>query len=161
MIIPTIIFILLPLLITWFTLMFIFRKKIDSFIHPENYILVEMLEMDNNVREWLQRKNNSLTFIFNKGTYNMFTGENKTIPSIYREGRLAKLFYVEGNAYPLDFRNNKLTGDPYLNSQLDSINLSNLFFEEDEGLLFFIKKYWWIFLILIGLFVVFNMFKGG
>lgn len=143
-------------------LIFILRKKaILSFLNPQDWVEVEMLEVDNNVRNWLQKKNNELSFVFNKGRYYMFTGENKnTTPSIYRKGRLAKLYYIEGNSHPLDFRNIKLTGDPYLNMQLDSINLSGLFFEDDSGIMNLIKKYWWVILGLGIIILILNNIGG-
>lgn len=137
--------------------LFLFRIQILSFIFPQNYALVEILEVDNNVRSWIQKKNSSLSFKFNEGVYYMFTGEDRfRSPSIYRKGRLAKFYYVEGNPYPLDYRNIKLTGDAKLNAQVETIQMNNLFFEDDNNFLDLFKKYWWVIPIIILFMVVFR-----
>lgn len=157
---PFIMFIILPSLFFGLILFILFRKKILSFLFPQNWIEVEMLEIDNNVRNWLQKKNDNLSFEFNKGKYFMFTGDSKgKIPTIYRSGRLAKLYYIEGNQFPLDFRNIQLSGNAYLSRQLDNIKLSELWVDEDNVLENIFKKYGIVILGIILFILIIGMFK--
>lgn len=126
-------------------LIFINRVRILSFWFPQNYNVVTMLEADNNITTWTQKKNSDLRFQFNDGFYNMYDTVSEkvtltnpdgskfegTIParktsSIYRSGRLAQFFYVEGNADPLDFRNNTITSNPQMRKQMLSVDLTKL-----------------------------------
>ena len=140
------------------------RKQILSFFYPSNYVIIEMLELDNNVRQWIEKKNDNLRFEFNKGYYNMFNqsleehkhknGEvlYKTIksPAIYREGRLAKFFYHEGHEDPIDYRAGKISGNPQINKQYEELQFSDLWAEDSLTIEDFFKKYgFYIMIILI------------
>lgn len=122
----------------------IFRKNIMSFFWPQNYCYVTMLESDNNVSSWIQRKNPNLKFIFNEGEYNLYDKiPEKSLPplydgkgrlatsmpvstAVYRSGRLAQFFYIEGNEDPLDYRNNKITSNPQMNRQRKTVDYTKL-----------------------------------
>lgn len=121
------------------------RVRILSFLFPQNYNMVCVLESDNNVTIWTQKKNSDLRFEFNGGWYNMYdtTDQKVTLPnpdgsittslmptkqatSIYRNGRLAQFFYIEGNEEPLDFRNNKISSNPQMRKQMSQVDLTKL-----------------------------------
>lgn len=78
---------------------FIKRHEIISFFFPEGYAVVTMLEADNNIQTWLQRKNPSLKFKFNNGSYNMYElqeVENKAL------NKVQKLVAPDGTEIPID-----------------------------------------------------------
>lgn len=134
------------------------KDEIRAFFWPGSWAEIEMLELDNNTKIWLQKKNDSLTFKFNSGIYYMYEPGTKEVmaeeldeqgnvkkdeqgnpimvkkkaplpvrqPSIYRSGRLAKFFYIEGNENPLDFRNNTITGNPQINEEMLKVESSRM-----------------------------------
>lgn len=104
-----------------------------------------MLESDNNVSSWYQKKTPDLKMEFNGGFYNMYDNatEYKSIPtpdgkmiktvvpskqqtSIYRNGRISQFFFIEGIEDPLDFRNNRISSNPQMRKQLLSVDLTKL-----------------------------------
>lgn len=111
-------------------------KDVMSFIQPQKWVSVTMLERDNNVVNMLIRKNKSNTFTFNEGVYNLFSRSllptGVPIPPlmkfnvVYKEGRLAKLFYVEGNENPISFKEIKETGFPELRREILKMDLRDL-----------------------------------
>ncbi len=125
---------------------FLFVKnysKIMSFIYPNDWNYITVLEADNTCT--IQKKNKDLRFEFNDGFYNMYDTEKTEIDlpnpdgtttkdqiikrnetAIYRSGRLAQFFYIEGNSEPLDFRNNKISSNPQMRKQLLSVDLTKL-----------------------------------
>lgn len=135
------IFVLFPLII-----FLMFRKSILSFFFPEDWVIIEFLERDNNVKTWLQKKEKNLQFTFNNGIYNMFEvvdtskedigRELSTMPplnpelrvftSIYRQGRLAKLYFKEGNKDPMDYRTGQIKGDSQQAMQIEKAQLSDI-----------------------------------
>jgi hypothetical protein len=141
--------------IMFFMLFIIFlikRKEILSFFFPNKWVIVEMLELDNNCLSWLQPKNQDLRFKFNDGYYHLYhqaIDEKTNViknPSIYREGRLAKFFYHEGNSDPMDYRLGKITGNPQISRQMETMEVSKLFDENRSVAQEFFNKY--------GLFIV-------
>jgi hypothetical protein len=139
-------------------IMIITRKKVLSFLYPDKYILVEMLELDNSINSWIQEKNPDLRFEFNKGYYHLYhqgmneKGDKIGNPAIYRDGRLAKFFYQEGNCDPIDFRQGKITGNPQITMQIEKTNITDLFEEEENFLETFIRK--WGIVIVIGILII-------
>lgn len=130
---------LIFLVLTLFLIVFaaiILRKKILSFLYPHDYAEIEMIEKDNNTRIWLEKKKKDLTFNFNEGSYNMFEVTPTEDPlnnpppylitSVYRAGRLAKFFYLEGESNPIDMRTLKIHHDAQQTNQLEKIRLSRL-----------------------------------
>lgn len=146
-------------LLPFVVLYIIFYKEIWSFLKPRDWVMIELLELDNHVNTWLQKKTDDLTFQFNGGSYNMFemisnprvNNQNKAnvvndsngnkipvIPSrpedkeikrfsaIYRSGRLAKMYFVEGNQNPIDFRTGDYNQDAQLTNQLEKVKISEL-----------------------------------
>lgn len=139
-------------------LLFYFKDEIRAFVWPNRWVDISMIESDNNVSQWLQKKSEDLRFDFNDGKYNLFeaSGEKevwterevpkpdgtksvqkvkKFVPDgkysvVYRSGRLAKFFYIEGNENPLDMRELKPSGNPRVTSNLMGIDLSKLFRSE-------------------------------
>jgi len=139
------------------------RKQILSFFYPNKYVIVEMLELDNSTSSWIERKNDDLRFEFNKGYYNMFhqdLDKNKH-PPIYREGRLAKLYYHEGFSEPMDFRQGKITGNPQISRQYEEIQLSKLFEDNASVAQEFFKKYGVFIAIGLILLVVYILIKNN
>lgn len=127
------------------------RKQILSFFFPQNWVNVIMLESDNNVNDWLQKKNKDLRFTFNDGYYNMFESADSIVPapsgrmvkgatSVYRSGRLATFLYVEGNENPVDLRNLKVTGNPQLNKQLTKVDIGKLFVDDSTPFINVLKQ---------------------
>lgn len=161
--------IILIIIIIWIVLNW---REIHSFFRPGLYNSITMLELDDNVSSWLQKKNSDLRFEFNNGYYNMFHRgdiQGIKIPPkftknsvIYREGRLGKFFYVEGNADPIDFRKIESTHNPQLSKEIEKTQFSRLFesptsFGED-----LLQKYGFFILLGIGALVLFMILgKGG
>jgi uncharacterized integral membrane protein len=151
------------------------RKRILSFWFPQKWVIVCMLELDNNVNEWLQEKNEDLRFLFNNGYYFLYhqgiTEEVKddkgkvlfkrelTRPAIYREGRLAKFFYHEGNSEPMDFRLGTITGNPQISRQMETMEVSKLFEDNSNGAKEFMNKYGIYILVGIAILVLYLVFK--
>lgn len=148
--IPTIFF---GFLIWWFW------KDIMSFIFPDKWVSVTMLELDNNVLNWLQKKKNSLTFDFKGGTYNLFhvkykdgivtDNEGNDIKTrtpinnntLYKEGRLNKFFYVEGQYNPFDYRSISVSTDTYMKNLILDAKLSDMMNVDDNFSEELIRKY--------------------
>lgn len=117
----------------------IFRDDIRAFFNPNGWSSITMIESDNTVSNWLQKKEDDLQFEFNGGNYNMFDtsvtkGINKTV--VYRSGRLGHFFYVEGNKNPINMRDLQLesTGQAQIDNQLSKIEISRLFQSQETGL---------------------------
>lgn len=125
-------------------LLYVNRKDIAAFFFPQDWAEVTILESDNNIRTWLQKKSADLSFKFNMGKYNMFEKQPEEkkaeaeglekVPTpdrkgtaIYRSGRLSRFFYIEGCPDPLDFRQVKITGNAQLTEQLDKVQVMDLF----------------------------------
>lgn len=152
------------------TLLFLlFRKKIMAFFKPNDWCLIEMIERDNNVISWLQKKDKDLQFVFNEGTYNMFdviteegrTNYKKVFSSIYREGRLAKLYYKEGEQNPLDIRNLRIVNDAQQANMQGKIAMSRLM-KSGYSLANEIWQKYGLFLILgILILLLYLVFKGN
>lgn len=132
--------------------LYVFKDDIRAFLMPSKWNKVTMVESDNNLTKWLQKKTPDLRFKFNEGYYNMFHGSNmkevinkrkvplpngtfktedikKMVPSgysVYREGRLAHFLYIEGNEDPIDLRQIESTGNPQIISSRSKIDFANL-----------------------------------
>lgn len=129
-----------------------------SFLQPDNWAIVEMLELDNNCRNWIQKKNKDLQFQFNEGTYNLFQIDQDTkqkIPPIYRSGRLVKFYFDEGNPNPKDMRINDIEGTPQTNNLMKKLDISRWFLSDMSGLENFLQKYGSIIFFIIGLIIGF------
>lgn len=122
-----IIFIVVMLLV----LIIVFRREIHSFFFPSKWVSITMIELDDNISSWLEKKNKDLTMQFNNGIYNLFDPvdkNNKLIRTIFKEGRLSKLFFQEGNPNPIDPRKQRTyVGDPQLTLQREKIQIARLF----------------------------------
>jgi len=151
-------------------LIFLVRyKDIMSFFFPQNWNSITMLEKDNNVSNWIQKKSKDLTFKFNNGIYNMFSYEeeleqkDKDKPPIikrietpmYRNGRLGHFLYIEGQKNPINFREIKPTGYPEIDEQQSKIDMSLLWTSKND----FMAKYGFIILIVIGIAVLIILLK--
>lgn len=143
------------------------RHNIISYFQPQNYVFITMLEMDDSISSWLMRKTKDLRFTFNEGIYNMFhkgiydtTGKLHKHTAIYRTGRLAQFFYVEGNSDPIDFRNIKSTAQPYMTKELQKLDITKMFEEDLTGLDNFLKKYG-LYIALAGLALLFILTTNG
>lgn len=152
------------------------RDEIRAFFWPGSWAEIEMLELDNNCNVWLQQKSKSLQFKFNEGVYNMFHPGTKEVariekkedgtveevretipvkqPAIYRSGRLAKFFYIEGNEDPLDYRNNTITGNPQINEQMNKVEVSRMITSAGGLGQELMAKYGFFILVGIGVFLV-------
>lgn len=132
------------------------KDEIRSFINPHQWCLIQMIEADNNISSWLQKKNADLRFEFNKGLYNMFDQvdikfekdtNGKIIKkklkgtSIYRSGRVASFMYIEGNENPIDLRHLQVTGNPQYQRDLKEMDISGMFQSEKSALEDFFSKY--------------------
>lgn len=125
-------------------IVFIKRHDILSWFQPQNYLMVEMIQKDNNTESWLQRKNEKLSFWFDKCEYFMMDNpesseldkDGKPIQKtslIYREGRLGKFFYIEGYQFPVKIMRGSLDGaNAKLMSDMKKINLNDLFAREES-----------------------------
>lgn len=144
-------------------------SNIMSFLYPNKYNYICMLELDNSVSEWIQKKSNDLTFKFNEGIYNMFTKnqegkqDNKTL---YRSGNIGMFFYIEGIEDPIDYRNIKVDANPQLKNQLLKVNMAKLWSKEENLGSELLGKFGFWILIIIGfmlIVIVFKVFgtKGG
>lgn len=139
------------------------RDDIRAFWWPSDWVEVEMLELDNNTRTWLQQKTPNLKFKFNEGLYNMYhpvreDGVIKRMPSIYRSGRLAKFFYQEGREDPLDLRTKEIDGNPQVNEQILKIDVGR-FFDSVGGLGQELMQKYGIFILLgLGLMLIVIIF---
>lgn len=162
------------LLVVGVTVFVRYRKEILSFLFPDKWVEIEMLELDNNTINWLQKKTKDLKFTFNDGEYNMFSQEIKEEiqqdgskitkiqknPPIYRAGRLAKFFYNEGNEDPLDFRTGKMSGNPQINKQISNIDISRLWTGHKSMSQEFLEKYGIFVLLGIGVILLIMMFQN-
>lgn len=141
------------------------RKQIMSFLYPNNWVYIEMLELDNSISEWIEKKNPDLRFQFNEGYYNMYhqsvkeNGDPKVNPAIYRDGRLAKFFFHEGFSDPLDFRQGKISGNPQISRQLETLEVSKLFEDNKNIAQEFFKKYGLVIMGIILIMVLYLIFK--
>lgn len=124
------------------------RRNIDSFIHPEKYCEVTMYELDENKRVWLQDKNSELKFGFNGMDYNMYHPEVEEVEvegiiekkfkknsAIYRSGRLASFTYMEGIVSPLDMRDLKKSynTDSVIKKEFNKVDLAKMVNSVDDG----------------------------
>lgn len=66
--------VLLGLLIMLFL---VFRKEIMSFFFPEKYLMVLMREKDGNIAKFIVERNETMTFNFQRGIYNLYDGYHK------------------------------------------------------------------------------------
>lgn len=66
----------------------VIRQDIMIFLKPHDYAEIIMLESDNNIRTWVEKKNDTLTLDFNNGSYNMFygDGEEQNATEVSKEG---------------------------------------------------------------------------
>lgn len=127
-------------------LVVLFWQDIVSFFFPNKYVSITMLESDNNVSNFIVKKTDDLRMEFNSGKYNLFESMSSvemdkdgnpvdtSTPvypqtSIYRSGRLGHFFFIENNENPLDFRNQKITGNPQLNEALLKQDFNDLWIE--------------------------------
>lgn len=164
----------------------LFKNRILSFLYPNEWVEIEMLERDNSITNWLQKKEKDLQFIFNAGKYNMFeihdtiedTAEKvkdkdkitppdeipttkhsiKVFTSIYRHGRLAKLYYMEGSQNPMDYRTGIIKGDAQQSMQLEKAQISEIL-NVGNGTEEFFKKYGLIIIIAIAIIIIIMLFK--
>lgn len=146
-------------------LIYLKRVAILSFLFPNQWALVTMVESDNSVSTWIQRKASDLRFVFNEGLYNMYEkridgGSYDTV--IYRSGRLVHYFYVEGNENPIDLRTLKTTGNPQMDLQKLRVDISKMFIRPSPSLLDLLRQYW-PYILAIGIAIVILRFiqKGG
>lgn len=150
------------------TVLIIFRKNISSFFNPSMWAEVEMIELDNNVLSWLQKKSADLKFTFNKGNYYLFNPSSSTtldttlkgnsiplppplkkdITPIFRSGRLPKYYYQEGNPFPLNITLEDRTINTQIDTQIQSLEIGKAF-RVDEGLSWEILKKYGIFILII------------
>lgn len=124
------VFFLIFLLLLW--------KKwtdIKVFFHPENFAKITMIESDNNMLTWIEKKNADLNFIFNNGKYNMFDKDTtgaKQNTVIYRSGRLAHFIYIEGNENPVDLRGRIAPANARLNYDQETAGMTDLFLDNSN-----------------------------
>lgn len=52
----------------------IFRKEILSFFMPDQYLMVLIREKDGNIAKFIIKRNETMTFQFQKGIYNLYDG---------------------------------------------------------------------------------------
>lgn len=178
-----IIFILV--LIGWIVfLIYKFRDNIHSFIYPQKWVVIEMIESDNSVSSWLQRKTSDLSFEFNNGDYFMFDSSeevkksNVPLPNggfkevfintgkkffpVYREGRISKFYYIEGNSYPLDFKHLKPVGNPQLLKQIKTSRMYDMMFHKpQDSIMESIIKYAPIVLLIVVGVMLFMLYNKG
>lgn len=134
-------------------IIFYFKREILSFIQPQKWVSITMIEIDNNVINWIHRKK-GMTFDFNNGTYNLFNTryENEKIEEnivrrpimenfLYKEGRLTKYFYSEGNPNPIDMRKIEAINDIYTQNLIQDMQISEIIAIDDSFSDMIIRKY--------------------
>lgn len=125
-------------------------EDILAFFFPNSWNEIIMIEKDNNISQWLQRKSKDLRFKYNDGLYNMF--ESKTVipnpkgelvrgTTVYRKGRLGCFLFLEGNENPVDLRTLKISGNPQLTNEQKKVEISRLFTAESGAFGNFWKEY--------------------
>ena len=144
---------------------YLFRNEIRAFFKPDQWASITMIEADNNVSSWLQKKNPDLRFTFNEGIYNMFDISKGVIDKtvVYREGRLGKFFYIEGNKNPMSFRHlqSNVNNLPQIDQQLTKIDLSRLFSSSESLSQELLSKYGFYVITAIIILLLVVLFKGG
>lgn len=153
---PSIVLLIMVILTVVMLILLVIIKfnSIMSFFYPHKYVEIIMLESDNNIRSWLQKKSSDLRLEFNGAYYNM-------VNAVYRKGRLAQFFFVEGNENPIDFRTVRATGDAERTRLSKRLDLANLFIQSID-FVDMLKRNWWLIVIgVIGVIVMINLQKGG
>lgn len=130
-------------------------KEIMSFLKPQNWAEITMIESDNNISRWLQKKNSDLRFTFNEGLYNMFDTDPRN-SNVYRKGRLSAFIFAEGIANPLNIKSNeKFTSLPQMTKQFKMIDITKLWSSDNSGFMELINKYGIILLLgVLGIIIV-------
>lgn len=147
-----------------------FKDQILSYLYPNMYAKITMLESDNNIIDFMVKKSKDLRFTFNDGYYNLF--ESLEVPkpydgikkgtSIYRSGRLVRFIFKEGNENPIDLRSIRATGNPQLNKQINAIDITRIVTGRGLDGMEIIRKYGlWIVIGIIVLFIVMGLMRGG
>lgn len=124
-------------------ILFLLKDKIDRKLHPEHWILEEILGKENYVYRFYVKKSKDLQFEFNNGIYNLFEAKSKTdsagntqiektLTTIYREGPFIKIYHVEGHKDPLDFRNQEVTQDAQHTKALSKAEIANFLNAESK-----------------------------
>jgi len=96
--------------------------EIISFLRPQNYISITMIELDGNITDDIVRKPNDFKYSYAGGTYYLFNTDyikhydSKEIRregrTVYRKGRLGHYTFREGNENPIDYSTVTATGNP-------------------------------------------------
>lgn len=126
------------------------KDEILSFIYPERYCEVEMIEKNGDISNWIQKKNDDLIFVFKARPYQLFYLDNENNRKfLFRAGRLSKFYYQEGVKEPINPVNPNLLLSSETTDQLLKIRIGDLIRGEDNPMSDFFTKYWWIFALII------------
>lgn len=142
-------------------LIFLKWKDILCSIFPQWFSEVTMVELDNNVRTWLQWRGKDLRFKFNNGIYNLFyTADNN---QAFRSGNLQKFFYFEGYVDPVNIKKPDYQASTKIRNEMLKLDFSKII-NRDNGIMDALKGISPIIIIggfLIIIYMISQIGKGG
>lgn len=165
-------------------LLIIFWKDIQMKLHPEKWAFTTMVQLEDSIITDAVKKNDTLTYTFNGNDYYLFyppieTKLEKKVTeteeeykkrldkyrhnaksTVFRTGGVASFTFIEGNPWPVDFRDLKkgYSNTTRLQKEFSKIPLSQMVSSVDDNI--FQDKKTIMFIVIIGLLLLILIFKS-